>query len=105
MQSSLNSGVHSTILSPLFAEIHTLHHPAGTRFIQVQKNLPGELGRLNAIFDEHGVNIASQHYQNDSEIGYVVLEEDHHLEDAPALLKQIQAMPNTIRTQMLQEAA
>ncbi len=95
----------STMGAVNFPQIQLLQRPAGTRIIQVQKNLPGELGRLNAIFDKHGVNITSQHFQNDNEIGYVVLEADRHLPDAQVLLKQIQALPNTIRTRLLQEAA
>lgn len=95
----------STMGAVNFPQIQPLQGPTGTRFMQVQKNLPGELGRLNAIFEKHEINIAAQHYQNDNEIGYVVLEADHHIADARALLKQIQDMPNTIRTRILHQVA
>jgi hypothetical protein len=45
----------------------------GTRFTQVQRNLPGELQRSNEVYAKHKVNIAAQYYQTDGEIGYVVL--------------------------------
>jgi D-3-phosphoglycerate dehydrogenase / 2-oxoglutarate reductase len=84
-----------------FPQVQLPPRPAGTRFIQVHKNLPGELGRLNDVFARHGVNIAGQYMQTDGEIGYVVLDADGSVEDAPAVLKDIRALPGTIRTRLL----
>ena len=43
------SDVGSTTGAVNFPQVQLSPRPAGTRFIQVQRNLPGELGRLNAI--------------------------------------------------------
>ncbi|MDP6342594.1 MAG: phosphoglycerate dehydrogenase [Alphaproteobacteria bacterium] len=96
------SDVGSTVGAVNFPQVQLSSGAAGTRFIQVQRNLPGELGRLNAIFAEHEVNIASQHYQTDNDIGYAVMEADARVNDAGALLRQIQKLPSTIRTRMVQ---
>ena len=70
------SDVGSTTGAVNFPQVQLPPRPAGTRFIQVQRNLPGELGRLNEVFARHKVNIAAQHYQTDGELGYVVLDAD-----------------------------
>jgi D-3-phosphoglycerate dehydrogenase len=75
--------------------------PAGTRFIQVQQNLPGELGRLNDVFARRRVNIAAQYYQTDADIGYVVLDADGQVEDADGILADIRANPGTIRARLV----
>ena len=75
--------------------------PAGTRFIQVQRNLPGELGRLNEVFARHKVNIAAQHYQTDGDLGYAVLDADGTVPDAEDIVKDIRELSGTIRARML----
>ena len=72
-----------------------------TRFIQVQRNAPGELGKLNDLFAKWKVNIAAQHYQTDGEIGYVVLDADGPVEDAVTLLEEIRKLSGTIRARLL----
>jgi D-3-phosphoglycerate dehydrogenase len=95
------SDVGSTQGAVNFPQVQLPPRLAGTRFIQVQKNLPGELGRLNDVFAKHGVNIAAQYYQTDGEIGYVVLDADGMVEDAGAVLSDIRALPGTVRARML----
>ncbi len=95
------SDVGSTQGAVNFPQVQLPPRLAGTRFIQVQKNLPGELGRLNDVFAKHGVNIAAQFYQTDGEIGYVVLDADGMVEDAGAVLADIRALPGTVRARML----
>jgi D-3-phosphoglycerate dehydrogenase len=95
------SDVGSTIGSVNFPQVQLPQRPEGTRFIQVQKNLPGELGRLNDVFARHGVNIAAQYFQTDGQIGYVVLDADGPVSDAPAVLKEIRSLAGTIRARML----
>jgi D-3-phosphoglycerate dehydrogenase / 2-oxoglutarate reductase len=95
------SDVGSTTGAVNFPQVQLHPRPAGTRFIQVQRNLPGELGRLNEIFARHKVNIAAQHYQTTGELGYVVLDADGSVADADAIVKEIRALPGTIRARML----
>jgi D-3-phosphoglycerate dehydrogenase len=73
-----------------------------TRFIQVQRNLPGELKRLNDVFASRSINIVAQHYQTDGEIGYVVLDAGGDIADADAVLAEIRGLEGTIRTRIVQ---
>ncbi len=95
------SDVGSTQGAVNFPQVQLPPRPSGTRFIQVHKNLPGELGHLNDVFSKYRVNIAAQHYQTDGEIGYVVLDADGSVENAPAVLKEIRALPGTVRARIL----
>ena len=67
----------------------------------MQRNLPGELGRLNEVFARHKVNIAAQHYQTHGDLGYVVLDADGGVAHAEDIVKEIRELPGTIRARML----
>ncbi len=95
------SDVGSTQGAVNFPNVQLPPRPAGTRFIQVQKNEPGQLQRLNEVFAKHGVNIGAQYYQTDGEIGYVVLDADGVVADAGEVLDDIRAIPGTIRARIL----
>ncbi len=69
---------------------------SGIRFIQVHRNEPGGLGRLNDVLSQHGTNVAAQYCQTDSDIGYVVVDVEGTVEDAPGLLRDIRNLPGTI---------
>jgi D-3-phosphoglycerate dehydrogenase len=69
---------------------------SGIRFLHVHGNMPGGLGRLNETFAQRKVNIAAQYCQTEGEIGYVVLDVEGTLQDAPDLLAEIQSIPGTI---------
>ncbi|MBX9590476.1 MAG: phosphoglycerate dehydrogenase [Hyphomonadaceae bacterium] len=99
------SDVGSTTGAVNFPQVQLSPRPAGTRFIQVQRNLPGELGRLNDVFADRRVNIAAQHYETAGELGYVVLDADGTVPDAEAIVKDIRALPGTIRARMLYRAS
>jgi D-3-phosphoglycerate dehydrogenase len=99
------SDVGSTTGAVNFPQVQLSPRPAGTRFIQVQRNLPGELGRLNDVFARHKVNIAAQHYETSGELGYVVLDADGPVAEAEAIVKEIRALPGTIRARMLYRKA
>lgn len=95
------SDVGSTTGAVNFPQVQLPPRPAGTRFIQVQRNLPGELGHLNEVFARHKVNIAAQHYQTDGELGYVVLDADGQVSDAEDIVREIRGLAGTIRARML----
>ena len=84
-----------------FPQAHHSPRPDGTSFIQVQRNLSGELWKSKNVFARHGVNVAAQHYQIDGEIGDMVLGTDDHRDDAEAILRNIRELPGTIRAQVL----
>ncbi len=95
------SDVGSTSGAVNFPQVQLSPRPAGTRFIQVQRNLPGELGRLNEVFARRKVNIAAQTYQTSGDLGYVVLDADGSVADAEDVVRDIRALPGTIRARML----
>ena len=97
------SDIGSTVGAVNFPQVQLAARPTGTRFIHVQRNLPGMLGRLNEVFARRGINIAAQFYQTDGEVGYVVLETDATDADAETLLVEIRAIEGTIRARLLYE--
>ena len=99
--SALNPPITTSLPARHFALVQLPVRPAGTRFIQVQRNLPGELRRLNDVFANRGINIAAQYYQTDGEVGYVVLDADGAVDDAESVLDQIRDLPGTIRARLL----
>jgi D-3-phosphoglycerate dehydrogenase len=98
------SDVGSTIGAVNFPEVQLPKGTTVTRFIQVQRNLPGELGRLNDLFATFELNIVAQHYQTDGEIGYVVLDVDGVVPNSFDVLTEIRALPGTIRARLLNRA-
>jgi D-3-phosphoglycerate dehydrogenase len=95
------SDIGSTTGAVNFPQVLLPPRLTGTRFIQVQRNVPGMLGRLNEVFARRGVNIAAQYYQTDGEIGYVVLEADAASAVAPAILDEIRGLEGTLRARLL----
>jgi D-3-phosphoglycerate dehydrogenase len=95
------SDVGSTVGAVNFPQVQLPPRPSGTRFIHVQRNMPGMLGRLNEVFSRRQINIAAQSYQTDGEIGYVVMEADEAGRAAQDLLAEIRALEGTIRARLL----
>ena len=75
----------------------------GTRFIQVQRNLPGMLGKLNEVLARHAINIAAQYYETHNDVGYVVLDADASAADSQRVLADIRSLEGTIRARLLYE--
>jgi D-3-phosphoglycerate dehydrogenase len=97
------SDVGSTVGAVNFPQVQLPPRPTGARFMQVQRNVPGMLGRLNDVFARRGVNIASQHYQTDGEVGYVVMEAEALGDESRDILGEIRALDGTIRARLLYE--
>ncbi len=93
----------STMGAVNFPQVQLPARPTGTRFIQVQRNLPGMLGRLNEVLARHAINIAAQYYETHSDIGYVVLDADASAADSQRVLADIRALEGTIRARLLYE--
>ncbi|MFX9023711.1 phosphoglycerate dehydrogenase, partial [Acinetobacter baumannii] len=72
-----------------------------TRFLQIHRNRPGEMRRLNDVFERHQVNIAAQYLETNADIGYVVLDADGAVPAAPEIIRELREMPNTIRARLL----
>jgi D-3-phosphoglycerate dehydrogenase len=99
------SDIGSTMGAVNFPQVQLPVTDNVTRFLQVQRNIPGELQRLNEVFARRGVNIAAQYFQTDGEIGYVVLDAQGDVADAEAVVEEIRALPGTVRARRLNSAA
>ena len=95
------SDVGSTVGAVNFPQVQLTPNPSGTRFLQVQRNIPGELGKLNEVFAAKAVNIASQYYQTDGDVGYVVLDAEDAVENADEIVAEIRKLSGTIRARRL----
>lgn len=97
------SDTGSTVGAVNFPQVQLPARALGTRFIQVQRNLPGMLGRLNEVLARHSVNIAAQYYETHADIGYVVLDADASAADSQRVVEDIRALEGTIRARLLYE--
>ena len=97
------SDTGSTMGAVNFPQAQLPPRPLGTRFIQVQRNVPGMLGRLNEVLARHAVNIAAQYYETHADVGYVVLDADASAVDSQRVLADIRALEGTIRARLLYE--
>ena len=96
------SDVGSTVGAVNFPQVQIPARTSGTRFIHVQRNVPGMLRRLNDVFANRQVNIAAQNYHTDGEVGYAVIEADGlSSADARDVLREIRALDGTIRARLL----
>lgn len=93
----------STMGAVNFPQVQLPIRPMGTRFIQVQRNVPGMLGRLNEVLARHAINIAAQYYESYNDVGYVVLDADASPADSQRVLADIRALEGTIRARLLYE--
>lgn len=95
------SDVGSTLGAVNFPQVQLPARPKGTRFLQIHRNRPGEMRRLNDVFERHQVNIAAQYLETNADIGYVVLDADGAVPAAPEIIRELREMPNTIRARLL----
>ncbi len=89
----------STMTAVNFPQAAIPDHYDKRRILHIHHNLPGVLEKINRVFSDRGVNIASQYLQTSRSIGYVVM--DVELEDAKPLVEALREIEGTIRTRML----
>jgi D-3-phosphoglycerate dehydrogenase len=78
-----------------FPEISHVEKGARSRVLNVHRNEPGVIARMNADFADAGLNIVSQHLQTSGSIGYVITDVDAEITDS--LLQKLRSEPATIR--------
>ena len=92
----------STLSAVNFPEVSLpLHGRTSSRLLHIHENRPGVMTELNHIFAEQGINIAAQYLQTTSGMGYVVIDVEASEEVAEGALKQMKAIPGTIRARLL----
>ena len=89
----------STLSAVNFPEVSLPIHTKAKRLLHIHENRPGILNKINQVFVDLNVNIASQFLQTDPKIGYVVI--DVELDDAHAALEQLKAIDGTIKARVL----
>ena len=97
------SDTGSTLGAVNFPQVQLPARPIGTRYMHVHRNVPGMLGRVNAVFSGRGLNIAAQFLQTNGEIGYVVVDADSADEHAADILRELRALDGTLRARLLYE--
>ena len=70
------------------------------RLINVHRNVPGVLGRINGIVSAAGGNIRAQYLSTDAVIGYLVM--DVEAAEAGAVLGPVRALDTSIKTTFLE---
>ncbi|PIE41536.1 MAG: phosphoglycerate dehydrogenase [Gammaproteobacteria bacterium] len=89
----------STISAVNFPEVALPTHAKVHRLLHIHKNVPGVMTKINTIFSDNNINIASQYLQTNEEIGYVVIDVDADYSNlAQEKLKDVEG---TIRTRVL----
>jgi D-3-phosphoglycerate dehydrogenase len=89
----------STVGAVNFPQVSIQPNYNKQRFLHIHKNMPGLLKDINFVFTNKGINIAAQYLQTDAEIGYVII--DAECTNCDKILKELKAIPHTIRARML----
>jgi D-3-phosphoglycerate dehydrogenase len=82
-----------------FPEIAHVEKEARSRVLNVHRNEPGVIARMNADFAAAGLNIVAQHLQTRGAIGYVITDVDAAI--PAALLQKLRAEPAVIRCDLV----
>ncbi|MFW6289646.1 MAG: phosphoglycerate dehydrogenase, partial [Mariniphaga sp.] len=89
----------STVGAVNFPQVSIQPNRDKQRFLHIHKNMPGLLKEINHVFTSKDINIAAQYLQTDPEIGYVIIDAESN--NCEKLLKELKAIPHTIRARML----
>lgn len=89
----------STVSAVNFPQVSLPDHADVSRILHIHRNEPGVLQRINRVFSDHEVNIASQYLETHGRIGYVVM--DIETGDPASLLQHLKAVPGTVRARIL----
>lgn len=90
----------STIGAVNFPEVALPVREGATRFLHTHENRPGVMRRINDLFSNRNLNIASQYLQTDPELGYVVIDVDGEVDEAE-VLAELKQVDGTLKTRFL----
>ncbi|MDT7952445.1 MAG: phosphoglycerate dehydrogenase, partial [Acetobacteraceae bacterium] len=74
---------------------------AHTRYLHVHQNVPGVLGKLNAVFSTRGLNVHAQSLQTDGQLGYVVVDADSPPAQRTEILQALCDIEGTVRARVV----
>lgn len=69
------------------------------RVLNLHKDMPGVLSRINGLIASMSVNIKAQSYNTRNGIGYLIMDVERSL--SPSIQKQIESLDSNIRTRLL----
>ena len=95
----LNAG--STVGAVNFPNVDQPHEGDHARYLHVHQNVPGVLGKLNAVFSSRGLNVHAQSLQTDGELGYVVVDADSQPGERAEVLDALCAIEGTVRARVV----
>ena len=86
-----------------FPHVDQPRDSGAARFLHVHRNVPGVLGRLNAVFSARGLNVSAQLLQTDGDLGYVMIDTERRPGDIDQgeLLAALCAVEGTVRARAL----
>ncbi len=96
------SDAGSTLGAVNFPQVQLPGRPAATRYVHIHTNVPGMLGRVNAVFSSRQQNIVGQYLQTDGDLGYVVVETEC-VDECDAILAELRALEGTIRARLIRQ--
>jgi D-3-phosphoglycerate dehydrogenase len=82
-----------------FPEIAHQAKEVVSRILNVHRNEPGVIARMNVEYASMGLNIVAQHLQTKGAIGYAITDVDEPV--PPDLMRRLCAAPAVIRCQLL----
>ena len=82
-----------------FPELELPINKDSARIMNIHKNAPGVLGKINTIIAESGTNIEAQFLSTDEAVGYLVV--DVHSSKAQELMEKIDAHDYSIKTRIV----
>ena len=94
------SDTGATLGAVNFPQVQLPPRPAATRYVHVHRNVPGMLGRVNAVFSGRGLNIVGQYLQTEGDLGYVVVETETDA-GCETVLGELRGLDGTIRARLI----
>ncbi len=94
------SDAGSTLGAVNFPQVQLPARAQATRYVHIHRNVPGMLGRVNAVFSSRGVNISGQYLQTEGDLGYVVVETQYD-EGCDECLAELRSLDGTIRARLI----
>ena len=91
----------STLGAVNFPEVQLPLQSAGSRFLHIHRNEPGVLAHINEVLSANKLNNIGQYLRTEAEVGYVVVDVQHSLDDSQDIRQQLEAITGTIRTRFL----
>lgn len=93
------SDTGATVGAVNFPQVQLPAHPSTHRVLNIHRNVPGVLSRINTILSENNVNVTGQFLQTNNSVGYVVI--DMAPENSHLVREKLAEIPETIRTRLL----